>query len=55
MLEEERSRMRNQHEKEMLDIKSKMEAEKKSKAAMQNEIQEMKQQYEKKMKVMSIL
>ena len=50
ILEEERKRMRSEHEKEMNEIRKKMESEKQSKAQMQNEIELMKQQYEEKLK-----
>lgn len=42
--------MRNQHEKEMEDLRKKMESEKQSKAKMQTEIEAMKEQYEAKLK-----
>eukprot|EP00095_Tigriopus_kingsejongensis_P009941 maker-scaffold981_size73921-snap-gene-0.13 protein:Tk09941 transcript:maker-scaffold981_size73921-snap-gene-0.13-mRNA-1 annotation:"hypothetical protein CAPTEDRAFT_151173" len=49
-LEEERQRMRREHESEMKDIRQKMESEKQSKAQMQNEIELMKREYEDKLK-----
>lgn len=42
--------MRAQHEKEMQEMRKKMESEKQSKAAMKSEIESMKQQYEEKLK-----
>ncbi len=50
LLEEERQRMRSEHEHEMAELRNKMESEKQTKAAMQNEIELMKKQYEDKMK-----
>ena len=42
--------MRKEHEKEITVLKSKMESEKQSKAAMQSEIESMKKDYEMKLK-----
>ena len=42
--------MRREHEKEITVLKSKMESEKQSKAAMQGEIESMKKDYEEKLK-----
>ena len=49
LLEEERKRMRSEHEKELTEMRTKMESEKQTKAAMQKEIELMKQQYEDKL------
>ena len=50
ILEEERERMSREHEQEIKVLKSKMESEKQSKAAMQSEIESMKKDYEDKLK-----
>ena len=50
ILEEERERMRRDHEQEITVLKSKMESEKQTKAAMQSEIESMKKDYEEKLK-----
>jgi hypothetical protein len=50
LLQEERDRMRKEHESEMVDLKRKMEAEKETKAAMASEIEGMKKDYEHKLK-----
>ena len=50
ILEEERERMRQDHEQEITVLKSKMESEKQSKAAMKSEIESMKKDYEEKLK-----
>lgn len=42
--------MRSEHEKEMEEIRKKMESEKQSKAQMAKEIEAMKKQYEDKLK-----
>ena len=50
VLEQERQRMRAQHEEEMREMRAKMESEQKSKNAMYNEIEAMKRDYEDKLK-----
>ena len=44
--------MRSEYESEMAELRGKMENEKQSKAKMQNEIEAMKQEYEKKLKAL---
>ncbi len=52
LLEEERQRMRKQHDQEMEEMRKKMESEKQSKAKMQAEIEAMRRQHEDKVREM---
>ena len=52
LLEEERERIRRDHEQEITELKNKMESEKQTKAAMQSEIHAMKKDYELKLKLL---
>merc|ERR1719356_2374773 len=52
LLEEERHRMRKEHEEELAELHQKMDAEKQTKAKMQQEVELMKQQYEDKLKAL---
>ena len=52
LLEEERNRMRSEYEAEMAEMRNKMEREKQTKAQMQIEIEDMKQEYEDKLKAL---
>lgn len=53
LLEEERNRVKKEYEAEMIDLKSKMESEKNSKAKMAAELEAMKKEHEAKLKEIS--